>query len=277
MPLKRIWDYIVAHNVWSKVAAWVIYTTIGGVCIFAYTHFNNLSFFGTLGSFFSLKIPLWSCLLGIVITIVLTIIFRKKRNKKNTPNTYLDRIPMSSRPLTKPDVQVVTGTGEKLMFDSNMTDQSWWNGYGQQNWDEVKNQLVGDKGVGDWHFREHILTVARDNTDGRFVIAIKMYLCSGNLVNSIPANLIGKNPRNFRVKFSARAFSGKHKVVIVFRKKETPQWINKVEFDVGNPTWEALLTGMAIKADEDFLIELHTWSYETKTRFQIKDFVVEET
>lgn len=275
--VRKFWDYIVAHNVWSKVAAWAIYTAIGGVCLFAYTHFNNVSFLGTLGSFFVLKIPLWACLLSIILAVALSVRFRKKRNKKDTERMPSEVYPATNIASIKANLQGVSQTLNNLIFDSNISDQSWWNGYGQQNWDETKKQLVGDRGVGDWHFREHILTVARDNTAGRFVIAIRTYLSNGGVANFIPANLTGKNPRNIRVKFSARVFSGKHKVAIVFRQKDVPTWINKVEFEISNANWEPLLTGMAIKADEDFLIELHTWSIETKTRFQIKDFIVEET
>jgi hypothetical protein len=283
MSLKKTWDYIVSHNIWSKVAAWLIYTTLGGIGLGIYSLFKNLSFTGVFGSVLNYKLPVWVFLISVIIFILFRLAIKAYRKKKHaayedsqTSYNLSVSIPTNSSKVQEPAPPTLAKVPANAIFDSNLSQDGWWNGYGKQDWDTKSNSPVGEKGQGAWHYKEQILTVARDNVKGKYVIFLKQYFYRKKIVSSVPPDLFGDNPRYFSIKLLHRAFSGSHKVIVVFKKKEGHIWINQVDFEITQTDWVRYVANLAIKADEEFVIELQTWSFEAKSRFQIKDLVINE-
>jgi len=165
---------------------------------------------------------------------------------------------------------------QNLLFDSTRTAQNFYDGFGREDWDIQKHQLTGAKGEGKWSFTDNIFTIYRDNTAGRFIIEIKQYFYQSRSINIVPSNIYGRNPRHFKVTFKARAVSGSHEITVAFRDFKTKDWINELTFEVTNTEFRPLLTSVAIGADKQFTIEIHTWCDGPQTVLQIADFIVEE-
>ena len=274
MSLRKAWDYAVAHNIWNKVLAWAIYTSLGGGVLFVYTHFNGKSFFGTIGDFLTFKLPLWVCLLSLVLVAA----FFYLRTKKQRPGRIIQIPSITAAPSTlsiQPKHKGIKVLEDNLIVDSNYSDKSTWKGYGQRLWDNDKREFVGEIGTGECHFRQHALTIERTNTAGRYIIELKKYLTGP--IDFIPQNLYGRNPRSFRVKFEARALSGGiHTIRVIFRKKDAFDWLDHLDFKVAAAEWEPQTESVNISCDQDFVINIDTFATLSGTRLMVKNFTVEE-
>jgi hypothetical protein len=252
--------------------AWFIYTVIGGIGILIWSLVKSVNFSATINSILGFRMPLW-IIVSIIAVWAIYKLIRKGPRAVVKDTKYINSGPKISP--TSP-LNSTVELDQKLIFDSNINSDTSWKGYGQQIWDATTKSLIGEKAIGDYHFKEHILTIARDNVAGRYIITLNEYFYHKEKTSFIPKNLYGNNPRSFRVIFNARAVKGSHRIFVVFRRKENHSWINHVVFDTVATQWERQLASLTIPCDEGFVLELHTYSHEAPSRFQIKDFLVEE-
>ena len=260
--LIRFWNYIVNHNVWNKVAASAIF----GIAVWAWSNYKNINFWGVVVSIANFKLPLWVVAIIVILSIVIAKGLNKRKNTEKPSVNEGNTSPDIVSPLQK-KLQI-----KHLIYDSQMEDNSWWEGYGQQNWEEGKG-LYGEKGTGTWDFSSHILTLHRNNSEGRYIVSLKQCFYNGQLVNFIPKDLHAANPRNFSFSLRARSISGSHKVVLVFRRRDF-SWIGRREFQVEHKGWFTFDGHFALDITEEAVIEFHTWTSNPNTTFQICDFVV---
>jgi hypothetical protein len=281
--MKKIWDYCVAHPIWSKVVASILSAAIIALLVWLWSIILKIPFSAALSSFFHLKIALWICLLSNISIVYLTIwVVRQVRSSNVRPaengsitasRTSTHTLPANSTITESPTSSVP----KNIIFDSSISYSNFYKGYGRQEWDTQRNQLVGGKGEGTWSFEDKTITIHRSNIAGRFVIEINQYFFRGTNVNIIPTNIFGRSPRNFKVQFKARALSGQHRVRIVFRNAKTKKIESEPEFELSNIEFRPQYAGVAIGADLQFTIEIHTWSVLPDTTLQISDLKIEES
>jgi hypothetical protein len=275
---KKGWTFIVDHNLWSKVLASLIAAGLIAVMAGLWSVIKNISFSNALSSFFYLNIPVWITLLLLIAAVYATVWVMKRRSISKLK-------PIEKPALTVANVSIINNEAPEstpsaiplnLIFDSNRTYQNFYNGFGREEWDTQNHKLIGAKGEGTWSFTDKKITIARDNTAGRFIIEIKSFFYQSRSTNILQSNIYGRNPRHFKVTFKARAVSGRHKITIAFRDTKTKQWISEPSFDISNGEFKPQMSSVAIGADKQFVIEIHTWSYESGTTLQICDLLVEE-
>jgi hypothetical protein len=130
-----------------------------------------------MGLVLTLKTPLWITIVFVVIAFAVFYRLQEVRKKRYNSITAPVSINIAtSAPRDEPVILPPPAAQDNLIFDSNLSDESYWKGYGQSLWDNDKKDFVGEAGKGDYHFRQHILTIARSNAAGRYIIEIKRYL-----------------------------------------------------------------------------------------------------
>jgi len=277
--MKKVWNYIVNHNVWNKVVGTLIAASIIAFVTFLYSSIKSISFFSTLKSIFTFQLSIGIYLL---ITLTLLIIVKLvKRPSKSTAikkeqvniNNYAEERMGGVKPVEKP-IKI----SQNLIFDSNIVDEKTFTGYGQQVWDAPTRKLVGVVGSGVFEFKDKILTVNRSNREGRFIIPLTKYFFQREMVSFIPKYIYGKSPRNFRVTYLSRSISGIHRLIFVFRKKDGYDWINSTTIIIQERAWTNQTASYSINSDLEFVVELHTYlDSPAPATLQIKDLLIEET
>lgn len=222
---------------------------------------------------------------GITISssiVILLITFFKLINKNR--EGFLTNLPENTAQLLvsrSPDLplQQPVSVPQNLLFDSNIiTNEEAWTAYGQQIWDQNVNQLSGKHGVGSFHINKGILTIDRTNVEGRYIISIKIYYYRNKISSYVPANIYGKRIRDISVRFSIRSLANHSKIILVFKRNGTHDWLNSFPVEMKSGDWEKQACGFTINNTEDFVIEFHSFMLSDKPGIiQIKDLVIEES
>lgn len=205
----------------------------------------------------------------------------KKRRTENKDANNPQQLSSSIRNIDSSPIENAK-QHDTLIFDSHDTDIISYNAYGQKVWDPTVDQLAGETGKGKFTALNSVLTIERDNTLGRFIVRILDYYpkvaeLQGQRIPYVAKNLYGPNPRSINMTFSVRAIQGKHKLIVVFKREGTDDWINNVEIETEDRSWVKQACGFHIMANENFAIEFHTFvlSFNPGT-LQIKDIIITE-
>lgn len=161
-------------------------------------------------------------------------------------------------------------------FDSAKADENSLNCVGQKIWDFGNRKEIGNTAIGSHNYKDKILTISRDNTEGRYVIELRRYNYEGDLTHCIASNLAGDNPRIIRVQFKGRAIYGTHDIIVVLKEANGPHWIQSLALNSLTRKWKMMYAEFSIPSKEDLVVDLHTSCVEANTTFQIKDIVVRE-
>jgi hypothetical protein len=277
--LKRIWKHIGADPILTVIVGGLLLTAILGIIAYFYSLIKDVKFGLLANGIFNYKFPLWIYVLSTIAVLFIIRLFKIKQKPNDSydaiaPAKHLASYEVIQNSLAKPAAPNVP---ENLIFDSNIVDETFFDGYGQKNWDEKTQNLVGNIGIGSYSFQDKIITVDRTNIDGRYIIELKKYYQKKLFADFISANVVGKRKRDISVTFFARAFSNFASVKFVFKKNGKHDHINSYEYKIQNGDWQKFITGFAIDAYENFKMEFQTFLSDGKASIiQLKDIYIVE-
>lgn len=295
MNLRSKWDYIVAHNVWSKVAAALITSTIlailAGVWAIFSASIQKISFKVAFQSVLNYQAPVYKVILIVLVLYVLFFVIKQAYVKNIKRNVAVSKFKTA---ITEPDnIQAGTDTREHivteqtitpivvkepLIFDSNKADKTAFNATGEQNWDNKSGKHIGNAAMGDFQFSDNHLIINRQNLDGKFMLKIEAYYYTNPFANYIYAAPTGKNPRQFKVSFQGRSTKGQQRLILILRKLKTYVWLASTELILNKISWQSYNASISVTCAEDFIWELHVIEVGTEPGgFQMKDLLIHET
>jgi hypothetical protein len=134
-----------------------------------------------------------------------------------------------------------SNTQERVIFDSTKENIGFGfpKGTGEFIWTrgKGKSEISSGRGEGSMTIEDgKVMTIKRDNTDGRFEMWLTRYQYDGEVKNYIPPEL-GVSQRIFRVNFKARAVKARFKLKLVFKNEETDTWPASVDVNVTEEDW----------------------------------------
>lgn len=209
---------------------------------------NNTSFF------VSSILPIITALLGGLSVAVFTYFITKKKTMAEVKKTNAEVKKLEAEAeeirLRITSVSNFTGTlgfaasntKEQVIYDSTKESIGYGfpNGQGEYIWKRIdgKDVSVSGKGEGSLKIEDEgkILTIKRDNTDGRFETWLTQYNYGGIATKYIPREP-NITRRVFRLRFDARAVDAKFKLRFIFKNEETDTWPAVADLEITEENW----------------------------------------
>jgi len=132
-------------------------------------------------------------------------------------------------------------TAERVVYDSTQEGIGYGfpKGFGDYVWKRVdgKDARIGGRAVGSLTVEDgKVLTINRENSEGRFQVWLERYSYDGEIIKQIPKEPT-LNQRIFRLGLEARIVGGSHKLKFVFKNEEDNTWPASTEIKVTEEAW----------------------------------------
>lgn len=132
-------------------------------------------------------------------------------------------------------------TMERVIYDSTQEDIGYGfsKGFEDYIWKRIdgKDTRVGKQARGALTIEGgKVLTINRENTEGRFEVWLERYSYEGEITQRIPKEP-ALNQRNFRLSLEVRAMGASHKLRFVFKNEEDNTWPASAAITITEEIW----------------------------------------
>jgi len=277
MSNSNWWKIQKEDKFWGQVLAGFLYSTLFAILVsFVFWIAGpepGQKFWPFLRQIFEFKIALWIYLLVTLASLVMLRLIsgNKKFGKQISTRMEYDTttpIVTSNVKTTQPPANIFS------MAESSVRS---YIGRGSKNWDNVKQQPIGEAGNGSFEFENGYLSVKNLSDKGRYLVHIQEYYFSTEVKNYVPAYIYGALKRKFRVEYEHRSLANSTTIVVALINKQDNTWPdhNAVNSEPGE--WTKAYVTFETLATVNFFVEIHSWVRgSTNSHFQIRNLTITE-
>lgn len=141
----------------------------------------------------------------------------------------------------------------------------------------ANNAPYGEQASGELAIKGGVISISRNNKDGRLELVLRKYIIDGIEHTFIPNNPLLTGERKIHLKFSAKSTSGRQNIRAVAKDNKENKWLAQVTKRIESNEWFEMNAYFRIPANRDAFIRIDNENVDVApTSYQIKDIRLTE-
>lgn len=141
----------------------------------------------------------------------------------------------------------------------------------------ANNASYGKRASGELSVKDGVVSVTRNNQDGRLELVLKKYIIDGTEHSYLPNNPLLTGERKIHLRFYAKSTNGRQNIRAVAKDNNENKWLAQVSKRIENNEWVAINAYFRVPANKDAFIRIDNEDVENApTSYQIKDIRLTE-